>query len=96
MHRTQAFQSPPLGQGGALPLAAGCVTRQSALGLPEDGRATSGRGVQAPPPRAWVPLRGTAPAQRSRGPPGTCAVLLQSPDLGVQALERAGVLALQE
>lgn len=37
---------------------------------------------------------GREPARSSR--PGTCAVLLQPPDLRVQPLERAGVLPLQE
>lgn len=38
-----------------------------------------------------TPIPAPAPPRR-----GTCAVLLQPPDLGVQALERAGVLPLQE
>lgn len=37
-----------------------------------------------------------APAERGRAAPGTCAVLLQAADLGVQALQRAGVFALQK
>lgn len=36
------------------------------------------------------------PVPPQGGGPGTCAVLLQPPDLGVQALECASVLPLQE
>lgn len=60
-----------------------------------------GTGPGEPAPVCTCPGHGSCcavqpPPRRSRGPPGTCAVLLQSPDLGVQALECAGVLALQE
>ena len=47
----------------------------------ETGRVTG--------PRSALPRTGC-------GAPGTCAVLLQPPDLGVQPLEGAGMLPLEE
>lgn len=46
----------------------------------------AGHGRDTPRPRS----------RSARRPPRTCAVLLQAPDLGVQALEGARVLPLQE
>lgn len=49
-----------------------------------------------PCPCGWYLCHGCTCSSALPMPAGTCAVLLQPPDLGMQALERAGMLPLQE
>lgn len=65
--------------------------------LSKPGTASEPAAVSnSPDNRSCFALRPGAEGGGHAGAPGTCAVLLQPPDLGMQPLESAGVLPLKE